>query len=371
MINMKDKRLLHQEFFCPACRERVIVKTGSNRMWHFAHSHNSNCTASEPESEYHLLGKKLLYEWLTAQNQTVELEKYFLRINQRADLYASRPIEFQCSTIPDERFFERTKNYMKIGEKPLWILSGNRLNRIGTNLFRFKQMDWLALNESTDCFDETFLLYYCPIQDTFAYLTNILPVSSSKVYANIRYFKRKQLSYDNLYKLSSWSQNSIPPELWKKVKTNWRIYPNRRKHRAAYYVHRMLLQNSRSLPLFPSEAGIPTKYSFWIETPLYLWQTWLLIQFIFPQAKQAEFQFQDVYAQFKSLVQRRIFNVRKFPLIGNSHYSFAIMNYLHDLCQLGILEKTRKSTFTIKKRIELPHTLEEAMRMDDEFYQNR
>lgn len=371
MVNMNDKRQLQQEFFCPACKERVIVKTGSNRMWHFAHYHNSHCASSEPESDYHLLGKKLLYEWFTSQNQTAELEKYFPNIKQRADLYANRPIEFQCSTIPDQRFFERTKNYQKNGEKPLWILSLNRLNRIGTNLFRLKQMDWLALNESMDPVSETFLLYYCPIRDTFAYLTNLMPVSSTKVFANIKFLTRKELSCDNVYKIGSWLQNYIHPEHWKKVKMNWRIYPNRRKNRASYYIHRMLLQKNRSLPLFPSEAGIPTKHSFWIETPLYLWQTWLLIQFILPQAKQAEFQFQDVYAQFKSLVQRRLFSVRKFPLIENSHYSFAIMDYLHELCQLGILEKKGKSSFAIKKNIELPHTLEEAMRMDDEFYQNR
>lgn len=371
IVNIEDKSLLNQAFFCPACKERVIVKTGSNRMWHFAHYHNSNCTASEPESEYHLLGKKLLYEWLNAQNKTVIMEKYFSNIEQRADLYADRPIEFQCSTISDGLFYERTKNYCKIGEKPIWILGGNRLMRVGVNLFRLKRMDWLALHEAKDDAYQTFLLYYCPKKDNFAYLANITPVSSTKVAANIHYVARNQLNYDALFKLDPSLQNSIDPKLWQKVKTNWRVYPNRRKQRAFYYINRMLLQINRSLPLFPSEAGMPTKYSFWIETPPYLWQTWMLLQFVFPPSNRTEFQFHEVYSQFQSLVQRKIFNVRKLPLLDNSHYSFALMEYLHCLCELGILAKTKKNTFAIKKNIELPHTLEEAMKMDEDLHRNR
>lgn len=371
LVNLKDKRLLNQEFFCPACRERVIAKTGSGRKWHFAHYHNSNCTASEPESEYHLNGKLLLYQWLKTQKQPVELEKYFASIKQRADLYAGMPIEFQCSTIRDELFLLRTKNYMKVGKKPLWILGGNRFKQMGTNLFRLSRMDWLALNERTDDAHESFLLYYCPTADKFVYLTNIVPYSSTKVIASLQYFSRKKLNYENLYKPSILQQNSINQELWQKVKTNWRVYPNRRKHPALNYVNRMLLQVNRSLPLFPSEAGIPTKYSFWIETPPYLWQTWLLLRFIFPHTKQSEFQFQQVYSQFKSLVQRRIFSVRNLPLIENSHYSFAIMDYLFYLSQLGILKKIGKSTFIVKQKINLPHTLEEAINMDTQINQNR
>src|SRR5690606_1125299 len=200
---------------------------------------------------------------------------------------------------------------------------------------------------------------------------NITPVSSTKVAANIHYVARNQLNYDALFKLDPSLQNSIDPKLWQKVKTNWRVYPNRRKQRAFYYINRMLLQINRSLPLFPSEAGMPTKYSFWIETPPYLWQTWMLLQFVFPPSNRTEFQFHEVYSQFQSLVQRKIFNVRKLPLLDNSHYSFALMEYLHCLCELGILAKTKKNTFAIKKNIELPHTLEEAMKMDEDLHRNR
>ncbi len=372
IVTIDEKHeLLNQKFFCPACKERLIVKTGSNRMWHFAHPHHSNCASSEPESEYHLLGKKLLYEWLNAQNQTVEMETYFPNIKQRADLYAKRPIEFQCSTIPDALFVERTKNYCKIGEKPLWILGGSRIDRIGKRLFRLRRMDWLALNESADHSFETFLLYYCPQTDQFTYLTNIIPVSSTKVFAHIYHVARSKRNYEDLFKLDFLSQLSIDFAFWQKVKTNWRVYPNRRKQRASFYVQRMLLKNNRSLPLFPSEAGIPTKFSFWIETPVYLWQTWLLLQFVFPQAKNAEFHFHDVYAQFKSLVQRKIFAVRNLPLLEHSHYSFAIMEYLHYLCKLKLLEKIDKNTFKVMRNINLAKTLEEALRLDVELHQNR
>lgn len=372
LVHTNDENVLNQEFFCPTCYERLIVKKGSNRRWHFSHYHNSNCGASESESEYHLNGKLLLYEWIKGQNISVELEKYFSNIKQRADLcIQSSPfpisIEFQCATIRDELFLLRTKNYFQLGAKPLWILGGNRLNRLGKNVFRLRRMDWLALHERKSSPPDPFLLYFCPTSDQFALLTNIIPYSSTKIVADLQYINRKQLHFQDLFSSDLVDQKSMDYSEWHKVKTNWRIYPYLRKTSAYFYVNRMLQNKHRNLPLFPPEAGMPTKYLFWIETPPYLWQTWLLVHCVIPQKENSTISFDDVYQQFKALVRKQIFRVRNFPLLEKSHYSFAIMNYLLFLCKIGILRKVGKRTFNKINEIQLPSSIDDALKMDEQF----
>ena len=57
-----------QEFQCPECKEKVMMKIGTQRMEHFAHQKGSLCVESyERESEYHLAGKLQLFQWLKNQ----------------------------------------------------------------------------------------------------------------------------------------------------------------------------------------------------------------------------------------------------------------------------------------------------------------
>src|SRR5690625_928589 len=71
-----------ERFFCPVCSERVIVKSGTKVIPHFAHQSNRTC-ANQGEGPYHMLGKLRLKRWLQAQGINVELELYIKEINQR------------------------------------------------------------------------------------------------------------------------------------------------------------------------------------------------------------------------------------------------------------------------------------------------
>lgn len=371
LLKTTDLQVTDQKFFCPVCHERVMLKAGSSRRWHFAHYHDANCGSAEAESEYHLKGKELLYEWMTGQNFHVELETYFPEIKQRADLYLTSPmntpIEFQCSTIRDDLFSTRTLNYMSLHKKPIWILGGSRLNRSGTYTFRLNRMDWLALNETSHTLYEPFLLYFCPKTDLFALITNIIPYSTTKIIGDLQFFRRNQLNYTSLFEDKLlFKQNDTYKKQWLQVKTNWRVYPYRRRTTAFRYVSRMLQSLNRDIPLFPREAGLPSQYLFWIETPPHLWQSWLLIQCILPLSEQQTIQFRDVYEQFKRLVEKRVFTIRTLPLIEKSHYSFALMNYLLLLCNVGILTRIGKSTFKKIAQIQLPNTLDSALQMDEQ-----
>ena len=67
-----------QEFQCPECKEKVMMKIGTQRMEHFAHQKGSLCVESyERESEYHLAGKLQLFQWLKNQKLCPELEPFY------------------------------------------------------------------------------------------------------------------------------------------------------------------------------------------------------------------------------------------------------------------------------------------------------
>ncbi|MGG1573330.1 competence protein CoiA [Fictibacillus sp. NRS-1165] len=126
-------------FYCPHCKEKVRIKAGNLKIWHFSHLPGlSNCILSSGESIYHLLGKKLLYEQAIKEFPDTLLEPFFSEISQRPDLFIppDGSIEFQCSTIPAPVFIDRCKGYINCGLTPVWILSKKRLKRLTPPRFK-------------------------------------------------------------------------------------------------------------------------------------------------------------------------------------------------------------------------------------------
>ncbi|WP_248715740.1 competence protein CoiA [Convivina praedatoris] len=116
-------------YFCPACRQPLILKRGEHKVAHFAHRDLSVCqhTFSEGESSTHLTGKLALYQLLKGQG-TIQLEPVLAAIDQRPDLLWQHPqsgmiaIEYQCSPISAKRLAERNQGYRSQGISVYWIL---------------------------------------------------------------------------------------------------------------------------------------------------------------------------------------------------------------------------------------------------------
>lgn len=112
-----------QAYFCPSCHEAVILKCGSKLIPHFAHRSLAKCQSfSEGESYEHLLGKLLLFDFLSSQSSP-KLEAYLPELQQRPDiLWGKRAVEVQCSKISFAIFWQRTRGYCQAGYQPLWLL---------------------------------------------------------------------------------------------------------------------------------------------------------------------------------------------------------------------------------------------------------
>jgi competence protein CoiA len=118
---------IHGPFLCQQCNEEVILKTGRNRVDHFAHANPIACKFAEGESELHRRCKMEIFEALKCWPgvRKVELERP-IGLN-RADVSAEIrgtpvAIEVQISSLPIETILERTIEYGRNGVYVLWLL---------------------------------------------------------------------------------------------------------------------------------------------------------------------------------------------------------------------------------------------------------
>src|SRR5699024_9824024 len=88
LTDLELKALRKQSFYCPECKEKVIIRAGPQVRAHCAHLPESSCSLNYGgESDYHKQAKVLLYQLLKNQFYPhVYLEKYLPNINQRPDI---------------------------------------------------------------------------------------------------------------------------------------------------------------------------------------------------------------------------------------------------------------------------------------------
>lgn len=139
--------LKNQCYFCPVCKQPLLIKNGKVKIPHFAHYSNNNCCIySEGETYEHLALKQFFVNWCEKDAIPYELEKYLPEVNQRPDLLVGKiALEIQCSPLSVKRLVERTKNYQKYGYLPIWIcgkkLFSNQqaLGELGKNLCSYTE----------------------------------------------------------------------------------------------------------------------------------------------------------------------------------------------------------------------------------------
>lgn len=141
------EKLKNQSYFCPVCKQPLLIKNGKVKIPHFAHYNSNNCCIySEGETYEHLALKQAFAKWCEKDAIPYELEKYLPKVNQRPDLLVGKIVlEIQCSPLSVQRLVERTKNYQKYGYLPIWIcgkkLFSNQqtLGELGKNLCSYTE----------------------------------------------------------------------------------------------------------------------------------------------------------------------------------------------------------------------------------------
>lgn len=331
-------------YFCCCCKEEVVYKKGQVKLPHFAHKQNSLCSANfEGESWEHLKGKSDLYDWLCRIGFRPELEVYIEEINQRADvlfewnsqLFA---IEYQCSPIPEQSIINRTKGYLSLGIRPVWI-AGEKL-KLKKNLSISNR---LFIVEWTD--KSRFHLHY----NTGA---EKLTVSCMSV-VNGKDNKQQVLCINK--------NETIIEQLFAIESASYQLADNRRVYQQRHYLHKMRHYNTmRFRPLFelmyetsllidhlPKVLFSEIAEEWTIITPPVEWKLRLLV-FLNKQYADTIVTFDEIHAEFYCLVKKN--QIKRYVLPNLTDNTFRILCYfLSALEQEKFILKNGEKSWKVNK----------------------
>jgi competence protein CoiA len=278
------KKLVHKKFFCPVCKEKVVIKIGVKVIPHFAHYRINRCILHQGETAYHVKGKLDLYHWLKSQGIQAKLEYYLLKIQQRPDIlfkfqgiyYA---IEFQCSTISEEILQERTKGYERLGIKPIWILSKNRIRKIRDNILYLTSFEKLFFQKH---FTEASpaLIAYDPENKHFHIFSDPYPLKN-KVYAHQTVKSLKKITIYDLSKKRKVNQRWLLHN-WLYEKRKFRTMRGDYISKDDRYYLNWLYEKGLHPQYLPSEIHLPIYGQMKYNLPAYLWQSYWILNWLHP-----------------------------------------------------------------------------------------
>ncbi|MGE7602041.1 competence protein CoiA [Peribacillus sp. NPDC097675] len=356
-------------YFCPCCKTEMIIKAGTIKVPHFAHKNNSSCQASsEPESSYHLTGKRSLYDWFVSHNFQAKLEAYIPEIKKRTDILVTvdekhYAIEFQCAFISESEFNERTTAYLSKGIIPIWILGAKRLQRNSKNEFSLSAFQWLFVNGT---FEHPFLWLYCPETDQLAALKNITPFSKRTVFAEL-----------TSAPLNLLSPNHMSPRIcmefpfllhWRRKRKSWGLHRVKTAKRSDPFFYE-LYTHHLSPSTIPIEIGIPIQGMFQIETPAIEWQAWLYMD-VFQTKKLGEkMVMNEVLKHFKKRIITGDIKLRTLPLLKGKDAEDPVKKYIRFMEEMGYIKEEQAGTYTVIRQFTVPTTSDESITLESIFYQ--
>lgn len=366
------KRLRRQEqFYCPQCSEKLILRVGSKRMAHFAHERGSLCSLShyERESEYHIRGKLHLYQWLKSQGLNPQLELFLKEINQRTDIAVTLGdinycLEFQCSTIPEELFLKRTKMYLDYSYQPIWILAGQSIRRVADDRLKLSSFDYLFTRKGSPT--KWFIPAYCPITKQLILIKNIQPTSSRNAIAQFSIIPLQKAQINEI--LTPKIDSSISVTRWKqqidKMKMNVMMRPTLQQRR---FLNELYV-NHLNLQLLPPMIGIPVEHGIFIETPPFIWQSYIIMDVLMKKKVGDLFSFKQVLLFFLKRYRNRDIALRKLPLVGECDLQLLVREYLEVLTRFGLLQKVDDKHYRIKEILKKAKNMDEQLKMEHSFY---
>ena len=146
---------------CPACGKSYEYCHGQINTPYFRHKDKVECDYlySESETEEHIKGKMVLYNWIKKQDGVTNavLEAWIPETKQRPDIMfeyggSKWVIEYQCSPIATEQI-ERHKLYEAGGIKDIWICgvqnygTGNKhMEKIMDGMFSSKDNKFIEIH---------------------------------------------------------------------------------------------------------------------------------------------------------------------------------------------------------------------------------
>ncbi|WP_284139407.1 competence protein CoiA family protein [Virgibacillus sp. LDC-1] len=341
-------------FYCPACKQEVLIKAGSHVIPHFAHQSTKRChTHHIGEGYYHEQGKLQLYQWLQSLGYKPNLEVYLREISQRPDIFLSInkkhiALEYQCATISSEEFRHRNLGYQRIGITPIWILGGNRLQR--------KRNQQLKINANTRLFIHQFkqehptkLFFYCSNSKQFLRVNDLYFSNQTSAFAHFQFSSLDKLSLQSML-LNTFVDKQELYRKWEKEKYRFRLYGGRGVGKQAGQWLTWLYKHQTSIEHLPSVVFLPVPHAHVINRPLWDWQSRICLSIIEPL---------PIGACFSLTACKNLLNPHEI-LSGAS----PIYAYLQILITLGLLQEKTHGIYEKIKPLQFHQHVEQAVYAD-------
>lgn len=354
------QQLRRNDYFCPSCKERVILRAGDYVIPHFAHQRTSSCPERQGETKNHLHGKLQLFHWLSLQNLSPYLEHYLPEINQYPDIQLSFrkkhfAIEYQCAKIPAKEILQRSNGFYQMDIYPLWILGANRLQRIGTHMLKIDTFTSRVIHQFAPHLP-TQLFYYSSQQNQLLFISDIYFTQRNRALARFTYTPLKMTQFSQLFNSTQLATASLFRN-WLPLKQDIRL-SNRPMYGKEKEFRIWLYEKGFHVQELPSIVFLPNKAQYRMNTPLLHWQAKFVIEFLHPLMQGRSFTIRDIYSYlgFSRLLQS--------PLLNTSFRNDPVWLYLQQLSQLGIISQTPNQQWVKRRPVYFFNELEKGLTGD-------
>ncbi|MGR6855530.1 competence protein CoiA family protein [Bacillus halotolerans] len=359
----RREQLKQTRFFCPVCAEELDVKLGSQKAPHFAHKQNKSCTIDiEPESAYHLEGKRQLYVWLKTQKASPLLEPYVKEIKQRPDILAkvkgdTLAVEYQCATLAPDVFQKRTAGFKQAGMIPQWILGGSRLKRTSSSFYQLSAFHWQFINASPN----SDLLCYCPETHSFLRLSRMIPFYTTHFYCSVQTIPIRQAAAEDLF--CTEPDSSFKHSDWTGAILRFRRKTHRFLSKDMNRI-RLLFYEKRQTPLsfLPTEVFVPVKKGAVFKSPVFVWQGYLYLFITDLGYKHAPIRFSAVLQHCKIHIHKK--NILLRGVYRDQDFIEAVKQYIEFLCKKGFLRGTQKEVYVLNQPAKRSQSLQDLIEKD-------
>ena len=354
-------------FFCPECKEKVIMKIGIKRIPHFSHRKGSECPERyERESEYHISGKVLLFQWLEKKGLNPILEPYYPEISQRPDIAVryegvQYALEYQCSSISEELFIKRTEAYFQAGIVPIWILAGKSIKRIGKTKISLSGFQYLFLRQAPS--GHWVIPSFCPITKSFINIHHIQPLTVRNAWAHYDVKPIFKAETDILF--APYFNKDINIQEWKREVRKIKNSLSRNNGSVKNNFLQDLYSRSIAPAFLPPEIGLPVHHSVFIETSPVQWQSYLFLDIV---CKERPFSLLQMISAFRNGVKNNDIKIRSIPLVQKGSEIMAISEYLNVLISLNIVKHTGKGLYEKTALSIDPDYFSRIIQIEEDFY---
>ncbi|MHA6251704.1 competence protein CoiA [Oceanobacillus sp. CAU 1775] len=339
----------NDQFYCPSCKEKVILRAGNKVIAHFAHMANTNCIASGGEGPYHEKGKLLLYEWFLRQNLSVELEKYLPELKQRPDFYIHLNnrkivIEYQCARISLPEIINRTNGYKKHGIDVIWILGAKLFKRLGNQIFKLDSFSQSMLHQFSPEYPLS-IFYFCPETNKLIKLQNLSFLNNTHVLGKLTIHSLNNINFIELFTPHFLTERELIYG-WEREKKRFRFRRRGRLYGEELQWHQWLYLKKLYIEQLPPIIHLPVPSSYLIKVPTWNWQSRLIYDILQPLHIYGNLSLTSC----RHLLRKYLLPIENFPLINNEQDP--ILEYLRLLTKLGYLEEISLTHFRKQKDLD-------------------